>query len=81
METLMAELIAVSPIAAAMIIMTVLFLRYMRSRDKEWSETVKHINSKQVKVHDTCMETVKENTLVMGKVEKLLELRIKQIGG
>jgi len=70
----MAELIAVSPIAAAMIIMTVLFLRYMRHRDKEWSDTIKHISGQQT-------ETVKDNTLVMGKVEKLLDLRIKQIGG
>ncbi len=76
----MAELIAVSPIAAAMIIMTVLFLRYMRHRDKEWSDTVRYISSQQVKVHDSCIETVKENTMMMGEVKQLIQTRIRQVG-
>jgi len=76
----MAELIAVSPIAAAMIIMTVLFLKYMRSRDKEWGETVKFISTQQVKAHDTCTETVKENTMMMGEVKQLIQTRIRQAG-
>jgi hypothetical protein len=80
MEDLVTRLIAVSPIAAALIGMSWQFLRYMRSRDKEWADTVKIMSTKQNTAHEVCTTTVKENTLMMGQVKQLLETRIRQIG-
>ena len=81
MEDLITKLIAVSPIAAALIVMSWQFLRYMRTRDKEWTDTIKGINNKQMAAHDVCMGLVKDNTLMMGEVKQLLETRIRQVGG
>jgi len=81
MEDLITKLIAVSPIAAALIVMSWQFLRYMTRRDKEWTDTVREISAKQNSVHLTCAETVKENTLMMGEVKQLLGARIRQMGG
>jgi len=81
MEDLVTKLIAVSPIAAALIIVTVLFLRYMTKRDASWERTWKEMSVNHIKSHESCAETIKENTVTMSKVEKLLELRIKQVGG
>lgn len=81
MEDLVTKLIAVSPIAAALIIMAVLFLRYMTKRDASWENTWKEMSTNHVKSHESCAKTIKENTVTMSKVEKLLDLRIKQVGG
>lgn len=81
MEDLITKLIAVSPIAAALIGMSWQFLRYMKTRDKEWADTVKIMSEKQTQAHETCTITVKENTLMMGQVKQLLETRIRQAGG
>jgi hypothetical protein len=81
MEDLFTKLIAVSPIAAALIIVTVLFLRYMTKRDASWEKTWRAMSDNHIKSHESCAETIKENTVTMSKVEKLLELRIKQVGG
>jgi hypothetical protein len=81
MESLITQLIAVSPIGAALIVMSWQFLRHMKTRDKEWSDTVREISGKQVAAHSICNETVKENTLMMGQVKQLLEHRIRQAGG
>ena len=74
------ELIGASPIAAALIALAVLFFRYMKSRDKEWTDTVKHMSEQQIKAHDSCVTTVKENTLMMGEVKQLIQTRIRQVG-
>jgi hypothetical protein len=81
MEDLITKLIAVSPIAAALIGMSWQFLRYMKSRDKEWADTVKIMSAKQTSANEICTTTVKENTLMMGQVKQLLETRIRQAGG
>lgn len=75
------KFLAASPIGAGLIIMTVLFLRYVARRDDRWQETVKDMNSKQLMSHDRCSDAVKESTEVMGRVKQLLETRIKQVGG
>ena len=81
MEDLITKLIAVSPIAAALIVMSWQFLRYMTRRDKEWSDTVRIMSDKQNTANESCSTTVKENTLMMGQVKQLLEHRIRQVGG
>ena len=81
MEDLITRLIAVSPIAAALIIMSWQFLRYMKVRDKEWADTVREMSKRQKDSGEHCLTTVKENTLMMGQVKQLLEHRIRQVGG
>ena len=75
------ELIGASPIAAALILLAVLFFRYMKLRDKEWTDTVRHMSDQQIKSHDSCVTTVKENTMMMGEVKQLIQTRIRQEGG
>lgn len=81
MEDLVTKLIAVSPIAAALIGMSWQFLRYMKTRDKEWSDTVKEMSKRTNDSQENCLKTVKENTMMMGQVKQLLETRIRQAGG
>lgn len=81
MEDVLGKLIAVSPIGALLIIMTIVFLRYMTKRDTSWSNTWKEMSKNQVKSHDNCAKTVEKNTVVMSQVKQLLELRIKQMNG
>jgi hypothetical protein len=81
MEDLIAKLIVASPIAAALIGMSWQFLRYMRVRDKEWADTIRHMSKRMNDSQENCLKTVKENTLMMGRMAQLLETRIKQVRG
>lgn len=81
MEDLIARLIVASPIAAALIGLSWQFLRYMKTRDKEWADTVKEMSRRTNDSQENCLKTVKENTLMMGQVKQLLETRIRQAGG
>ena len=81
LEDLITKLVAVSPIAAALIVLVVLFLRHIQKRDASWEQAVKDMNDKQLMSHDKCSDAVRKNTEVMGRVKQLLETRIKQVGG
>lgn len=81
MDNLMTELLADSPVAIAVIIISVLWFRHSKARDKEWSETTRLMNDAQLRRNESCAETVQENTKVMARVEKLLDVIIEKIGG
>ena len=68
------------PIAVAVIVISVLWMKHTRFRDKEWIDAVKGINAAQVKRNEACDSTVRENTKIMGRVEKLLDVIISKLG-
>jgi len=80
MEELVLKLLEQSPVAGAVIFVTWLFLRNQTKRDKEWTETVRHIDDRANACHRDCTNAVKENSQVLHKVAGLIETRIRQEG-
>lgn len=61
------------PVAAALIIMTKMWLSHLKSSDESVRETFKSIvQESEIRAHD-CKEVIRENTVVLGKVQQVME--------
>jgi hypothetical protein len=80
METVIIQMLKDLPVAGALIAVMWMFLRHMKNREVDWTETVKEISKRQEDAAKGCADATQKNTEVLSKLNTLIEVRIKPDG-